>query len=355
MLDDWNGDTSITRQVRDALQGKSVDASGNVNTNSEATTPYNKLYVVLYDTIANPSALPVIDGLSYWYVNSQNCCYANLDSDINRLRINYPGKEIMAGIYVRNTHLGWTDPVGVQYMLQHSLDRYDNGDINGILIFAGSELVKTYIPLSDWNAFQLPLWLDSLYFPYLGQGQGAIMDCNTRTTLSDVFISVYCKGRVSGDTLLRSRQKTDVNGHYQFGLWAGNRNTDSTYYWFIAEGKGYINDTVGFWIRRGDTTGIPNLSLCPGIGTGISRLNETKDKLLAFPNPTNGNFTLQWQAEETTNARLDIYNVQGQVVYSASSIAELSSVDLSAQPEGIYLLRLSGMEIDAKCMLMLVR
>jgi hypothetical protein len=340
MLDDWNGDTIIARQVRDAVQGKYVDINGNVYSNSTATTPDNKLYIIAYDTSANPAAMSVIDGLSYWYVDAQNCCYANLDSDINRLRINYPGKEIMTGIYVKNTHLGWTDPVGVQYMLQHSLDRYDDGDINGILIFAGSQLVKSYMPLSEWNAFQLPFWLDSVYYPYLGEGQGALMDCNTRTTLPDAFVRVFCKGRISGDTLLRSRQKTDINGQYQFGLWAGNRNTDSTYYWLIAEKEGYVSDTFGFWIKRGDTTSIPNLSLCRAKATGFNELNNPKDNLLLFPNPTNGRFAVNTNSGQAVNGEMEIYNMRGEKVYAANHSLAHSMVDLSSQPDGIYLVRI---------------
>ena len=94
ILDDWTGDTSITRQVRDAVQGKYVDANGNVHSECTATTPNNKLYGVVYSTDANPAALSCIDGVQYYNLPNQNCCYANFDNDVTTLRANYPNKEI---------------------------------------------------------------------------------------------------------------------------------------------------------------------------------------------------------------------------------------------------------------------
>ena len=340
ILDDWNGDTSITRKVRDAVRGKYVDANGNVYSDSIATTPENKLYIVIYGTGANPAALPVIDGVSYWYYANQNCCYANLDTDVTQLRISYPHKEIFVGIYLRNSELGWTDPSGVQYLLQHSLDRYDDGDINGITIFAGPRLNKDTMPLSEWKAFALPFWLDSLYYPYLGEGQGKISDCSTGNALPDAFVSVYCKGRVSGDTLIRSRQKTDLGGNYQCGLWAGNRQSDSTHYWLKAERTGYYTDTVGFWIKRGERTNIPSLSLCPANATGVNGINDSKNNLLIVPNPSNGIFTVELTGGKPVKGLLEIYNVEGKQVYLTNLVTVHPLIDLSTQPDGIYLVKI---------------
>jgi hypothetical protein len=334
ILDDWNGDTGITHQVRDAVRGKYVDAAGNVCSECTAATPYNKLITVLYGTGPNPAALPVMDGLFYSLFSGQNCCYTNLDNDINTLRTNWPHKEIMFCIFIDNTNLGWTDPVGVHYLLAHALDRYDDGDINAVNFFAGVFLDKNYMSLSLWDSLALPHWLDSLYFPYLGVGQGNIYDCNTRNLLTGANVHVYCKGKVSGDTLLRSNQKTDANGYYQFGLWAGNRNTDSTYYWIIAEKAGYITDTVGFWIKRNDTTNIPRISLCPGI-TG------SKDYMALYPNPTNGHLTVEVEEEALNGTELDVYDMLGRDVCSVALTSPNSQINLTGLPTGIYLVTVS--------------
>ena len=329
IMDDWNWDSAITNKVRQAVRGKPVDAAGNVCTSCAETTPYNKLITVIYNTGVDTAKLYVMDGLFYSYFSGQNCCYQNFDADINILRNNFPNKEIMFCIFVNNTGLGWTQADGIQYLLQHSLDRYDAGDINGVSLFAGPFLLRDYMPLSVWDSLALPQWLDSLYFPFLGEGQGYTYDCNGGGRLSGANVHVYCKGRVSGDTLLRSNQKTDAKGNYHFGLWAGNRNTDSTYYWIIAEKSGYITDTVGFWIKRNQMTDIPPIRLCSGITGSAARIQ-------AYPNPSNRYLTVEVGEAATTATALDVYDIMGRKVYSAPVTEALSNVDLSSLQDGIY-------------------
>jgi|GEM_PF-1811061 len=333
IMDDWNGDTSITRQVRDAVLGKPVDANGNINSAAGVTTPYNKLIAVIYTTNAVPDAMPVIDGVVYSLFQTQNCCYTSIDSDINVLRANFANKEITIAIFLQNSFLGWADPVSIQYMLAHTLDRYDDGDINGVTLFAGIFLLKDKLPLSLSDSLALPHWLDSLYFPYLGQGQGSVSDCNG-FALQGASVHVFCKGRVSGDTLIRSYQMTDTNGNYQFGLWAGNRNTDSSFYWLIADAPGYITDTIGFWIKRNEVTAIPNVSLCPGI-------NGTTNTIKTYPNPTNGNLTVEVEADALPLGQLDIYDLLGRKIYTQAIDNALFQVDLSGLSDGMYLVSVS--------------
>lgn len=334
ILDDWAGDSALTGQIRDAVQGKYVDDAGNVYHQSIATTPYNKLYCVVYSTAAMPEALPVIDGVCYYNVGEQNCCASVFDSDITALRLNYPGKEIQLGIYLKNSGTGWLGAQGVQQMLSIGINRYDDGDINAVTIFAGVFLVEDNIPLNIWNAFDLPHWLDSLYYPYLGEGEGKLYDCITGRALSGGFVRVFCEGRLSGDTLMRSRQMTDANGNYDFGLWAGNRNTDSTYYWLVAEKPGYFSDTVGFWIKRGDTTTVPSLSLCPDPGGSFAGVAET---MALYPNPTTGSFVVESGTEQIAGGQIEVYNMVGAKIYAAQSQYPYTYVNLPNNVEnGMY-------------------
>lgn len=333
IMDDWNTDTSITRKVRDAVRGKEVDGAGNVCSECPETTPYNKLITVLYGTGADPEALPVMDGLFYSFFNGQNCCYQYFDADIQTLRNNFPGKEIQFCIFVSNTRLGWTQADGIQYLLQHALDSYDAGLINGVCLFAGPFLVKGYMPITVWDSLALPMWLDSLYFPFLGEGQGIVRDCHGYP-LSGVNVHVYCRGSSPVDTFLRSNQKTDSNGYYQFGVWAGNRNTDSSHYWIIVEKSGYVTDTVDFWIGRNRMTTIRDVRLCPGI-TG------TEERLIAYPNPTGQYLTIEVGADDISGARLDIYDIMGMSVDSRLIFDPISTIDLSSLQNGIYQIRVS--------------
>ncbi len=62
--------------------------------------------------------------------------------------------------------------------------------------------------------------------------------------------------------------------------------------------------------------------------------------LTVYPNPTNGQFTIQW-AVVSDQWSVEVYNVLGQNVYSQSAIHEQqSSFNLSNQPNGIYLIRI---------------
>jgi hypothetical protein len=341
ILDDWNGDTAITRQVRDAVRGKYVDAEGYVHSECVATTPYNKLYCVLYSTEAVPAVLPVMDGLYFSLSQTQNCCYTVIDSDISALRANFPHKEIFIAIFLKNSLVGWTDPAGVQYMLAHALDRYDDGDINQVNIFAGLFLLHEDISLARWDSFALPHWLDSLYYPYLGEGMGTIYDCRTRSALTGASVRAYCQGRVSGDTLMRSYQRTDAGGKYEFGLWAGNRNTESTRYWLIAEMPGYISDTAEFWVKRGDTTFIADLGLCPGIA-------GTSAAIQVYPNPGSGCYTLELPAWATANNEVGVYDMMGRRVYSAPLTSATAVIDISGCADGIYLVAVTGLGINTE-------
>ena len=67
ILDDFDGDTVTTRQIRDALRGRTLNADGTVDENSEAITPDNKLYATIYSTTPNSTALSLLDGVAYWY------------------------------------------------------------------------------------------------------------------------------------------------------------------------------------------------------------------------------------------------------------------------------------------------
>jgi hypothetical protein len=329
ILDDWNGDTATTHQVRDAVRGKYVDASGTVHSESIETTPANKLYCVIYSADAVPAALPYVDGVIF-SVASQNCCYMTMDSDITRLRANFPGKEIITAIFLNNTLIGhWADPASVQYLLAHTLDRYDAGDINGVTIFAGPYFMKDNMPLSVWNGLALPHWLDSLYYPYLGAGHGTAYDCSTRTQLSGTSVRMYCRGRLSGDTMMRSYQLSDAAGQYQCGLWAGNRNTDSTYYWLIAERKGYVTDTIGFWIKRGGNTTIPDIYLCP-------KINLTEGKLLVYPDPILTKCTVAINDASLNTQPIDVFDINGKRVNRVMSYNGWAQIDMSSSAAGIY-------------------
>ena len=74
-----------------------------LTSSSPAATPHLKLYIVVYDHHLDrkltETVLDLIDGVSFW-MWKQNEHYRQFDSYIETVRKTYPGKDIIAGVYV---------------------------------------------------------------------------------------------------------------------------------------------------------------------------------------------------------------------------------------------------------------
>lgn len=91
----------------------------------------------------------------------------------------------------------------------------------------------------------------------------------------------------------------------------------------------------------GETIGsalyIDNLSVVydPKVTSCDNQLESTK--FSTYPNPTKGIFTLTHK--ENTKTNVEIYNLNGVKIYQKTSIENNTSIDLSKQPEGIYVIK----------------
>lgn len=65
------------------------------------------------------------------------------------------------------------------------------------------------------------------------------------------------------------------------------------------------------------------------------------DKILIYPNPTSGNFTIT-QLEQFVGGNIEIINLMGQVVFSNIINTNQMIVDLSKNPKGIYLVKINS-------------
>jgi hypothetical protein len=69
------------------------------------------------------------------------------------------------------------------------------------------------------------------------------------------------------------------------------------------------------------------------------------NEIMIYPNPTNGNFTLSYQSNETSETTIHLYNLVGQVVLakSVSQVNGLNTVnfDISSFSQGIYMIELT--------------
>ena len=76
--------------------------------------------------------------------------------------------------------------------------------------------------------------------------------------------------------------------------------------------------------------------------TGFAPVNENAS-VETYPNPSNGDVFLEYDLESNAVVTIEIFNLPGQLLASENSERtaghQRQSVDLSAQPEGIYFIR----------------
>ena len=210
------------RDLKDALLGKAIDADGNVDNSSAPTTPDLKLYIVVYehhlDRKVDPQALELLDGICFW-MWKQTEHYKQFDdymATVNRL---YPGKEVISGVYVRHSK---QVPVvaSVHHIMERAVDLYAKGRINGLLIFSAVWLSREETKPERWAELDLPQFLGRLYYQFLGEGTGRVIDAKTGKPIKGALVSV---NRIAdGKMLPTTRKLTNEQGEYQFGGWAGN-------------------------------------------------------------------------------------------------------------------------------------
>ncbi|NYT02276.1 MAG: carboxypeptidase regulatory-like domain-containing protein [Methanosarcinales archaeon] len=252
------------KNIKGALLGKSVDSSGNVDHSSPATTPHLKLFVVTYEReIVHPdaNALELIDGVNLWIYNQEGH-YREFDRYMGEIKSNYPGKEIIPGIYIHNSDYGDMSRECITYLLQKSIDLYDEGYVSGILLFAGHWLVKDYISRERSQQISLPEILNQLYYPHLGEVRGRVLDGSTGKPVEKAFIKITSTGRSAGFERAATQKFTNAAGGFRFSGWGGRDGT-AVRYSITAQKSGYQPYSGSFDLKVNQTASLPDLALKP--------------------------------------------------------------------------------------------
>ncbi len=82
----------------------------------------------------------------------------------------------------------------------------------------------------------------------------------------------------------------------------------------------------------------PICNVCQGVGVDET---ETLSEFSIYPNPSNGNFTLQIINANTTIASYDVIDISGRVVYSAP-VNSQQQVQFTLENSGMYFIRVWG-------------
>lgn len=81
---------------------------------------------------------------------------------------------------------------------------------------------------------------------------------------------------------------------------------------------------------------------CGTISTaGVSEVKVKNEEVKVYPNPSNGIFQLEiTNYKSGINNEVEIYNVLGQQIYQSNINSDNTEINLSGQPQGVYLYRL---------------
>ena len=158
---------------------------------SPAAAPHLKLYIVVYEhqlARVDKTVLDSVDGVSFW-TWKQNEHHQNFDDNIEKLRKNYPDKEIIAGVYVFNGAQTPT-PASVHHIIERTIDFYAKGQIQGLLIFSAIWMSREKTSPERWRELALPQFLGRVYYPFLGEAAGRVIDAKTKKPIKNALVTV---------------------------------------------------------------------------------------------------------------------------------------------------------------------
>jgi plastocyanin len=102
----------------------------------------------------------------------------------------------------------------------------------------------------------------------------------------------------------------------------------------------FIPSTNGDYAVINTQSGCADTSFCFTI-SGLALNENALNTITISPNPSNGIFSINSANLDIIEVEIEIYNLQGTVVYKASTFAN-ESIDLCQQPKGIYLLKVKS-------------
>lgn len=76
--------------------------------------------------------------------------------------------------------------------------------------------------------------------------------------------------------------------------------------------------------------------------TGLNKEKSKQAQFTAYPNPTNGSFTIQNDAKKDYNLYFEVRTIEGKIVTHGKLKGEQTKVDLSNFNNGVYILKVNG-------------
>lgn len=93
--------------------------------------------------------------------------------------------------------------------------------------------------------------------------------------------------------------------------------------------------------RRVDTTSIPRVA--EEVPPKFYQDKLDKSRIRLYPNPTKGALAVEFlQVEKDVKYQISVYNLQGRLVFQQNNAEAYTNVDLTSNPSGMYILRISS-------------
>ncbi len=125
---------------------------------------------------------------------------------------------------------------------------------------------------------------------------------------------------------------TTVAGNGSFGF-AGD-NGPATNATFNGPSAVFADAAENLYIADGEASTIRKVTPIVNAVTDVS----APAQFLVYPNPSSGEVTLKASKTGASPSILQIYNAVGQIVHTQQFAAQYATIDLSAQPSGVYYL-----------------
>lgn len=152
--------------------------------------------------------------------------------------------------------------------------------------------------------------------------------------VSGTNFDIEASNTITAKNTVFSGAVADYDGGYEVLLTAGFRAN------YGSDFNAFIDGCGGS--RRGSNSGET-----VSVEDEISALFVDELDVKIYPNPTNGQFTVDIATAKTVN--LTIYNIQGLQVYNNQNVSGKIELDLSEQSQGIYLIKMvSGTDIKVE-------
>ena len=212
------------RDIKAALHGKPVDATGKVDHAAKAATPHLRLSATWYTSQMKDLAahkdrqqmMGLIDVVNLFIMEQSVSAAEQYGTELQAVRaLVGPDVALVAGAFLFNSAIDWADPASFRAILNASIGAYDAGEIEGMMWYSGSALSHGFMNATRWQEWHLPETLAADYWPWMGTVHVRVQSQDgSPVANASAVVTFGAKTHVA-------RKLTASDGTFSFGGWQG--------------------------------------------------------------------------------------------------------------------------------------